>query len=88
MLNEYRAEGTHFQLAAKTMSKLFQSDDDEALCDGSQLASEVAEGMRDSAWPEHFTHIPYLPTRTADGSPSLSGILYCIVLKKPIRLRD
>ena len=58
MLNEHRAESTHFQLATSTMGKLFQSDDDEKLCDGSQLASEVAEGMRDSAWPELFTHIP------------------------------
>ena len=56
MLNEHRADGTHFQLAASTMGKRFQSDDDEKLCDG----SEVAEGMRDSAWPELFTHIPPL----------------------------
>ena len=58
MLNEHRADGTHFQLAASTMGKLFQSDGDEKLCDGSQLASEVAEGMRDSTWPALFTHIP------------------------------
>ena len=58
MLNEYRAEGTHFELAAVTMGKLFQSDSDEKLCNGTQLASEVAEGMRDSAWPDLFTHIP------------------------------
>ena len=58
MLSEHRSEDTHFQLAAGIMGKLFQSDDDEKLCNGSQLASEVAEGMRDSAWPELFMHAP------------------------------
>ena len=58
MLTEHRADDTHFELAAVTMGKLFQSDVDEKLCNGAQLATEVAEGMRDSTWPELFTHIP------------------------------
>ena len=74
MLNEYRAEGTHFQLAAKTMGKLFQSDDDETLCDGSQLASEVAEGMRDSAWPALFAHIPPGNDMVLDITASKGGL--------------
>ena len=74
MLNEYRAEGTHFQLAAKTMGKLFQSDDDETLCDGSQLASEVAEGMRDSAWPALFAHIPPGNDMVLDITSSKGGL--------------
>ena len=39
------------------MGKYFQSDADEALCDGAQLADEVADGMLESEWPSMLMHI-------------------------------
>jgi len=46
MLNEFRAEDSHFAACVGVVGKLFQSDDDESVCDGIQLACEVAVGIR------------------------------------------
>ena len=57
MLLAYRQDKKHFHVAAQTLGKCFQSDEDEALCDGAQLAGEIADGLRDSAWPSIFMHV-------------------------------
>jgi len=46
-----RGSESHFLVATATMGKFLASDDDESLCDGAQLAAEVAAGMLDSRWP-------------------------------------
>ena len=69
-LTELRAaEGCHFMLAARVLGKIFQSDDDETLCDGAQLAPEIAEGLVDTVWPELFMHT----TAGSDTEPELSA---------------
>ena len=57
MLKDLReAEGCHFKVATRTIGKLYESDGDEDLCDGRQLASEVSEGLVNSIWPELLMH--------------------------------
>ena len=51
MRTAQRADGTHFSTAARTIGKLFQSDEDEDVVDAGQLAADVAGGLRDSKWP-------------------------------------
>ena len=52
MLEDHRGEGTHFELAIHTMGKMFKSDDEEGLCDGAQLATDIADGIAETVWPE------------------------------------
>ena len=66
MLNAHRDDDSHFVVAAGTMGKLFQSDDDEGLCDGAQLASDIADGLRESAWPALLMQTSSGPDDVAD----------------------
>ena len=66
MLNEFRAEDSHFAACVGVVGKLFQSDDDESVCDGIQLACEVAVGMRGTVWPPLFNHV----TKGFDDTPA------------------
>ena len=67
MLEDQRnKEGSHFLLMTQLMGKSFQSDADDALCDGAQLATEVSEGLSDSMWPPLFMHITEGPETSPD----------------------
>ena len=67
MLNAHRDDESHFVVAAGTMGKLFQSDEDVTLCDGAQLAAEIAEGILDSTWPDILMQV-------SPGSPDSSPL--------------
>ena len=67
MLEDQRnKEGCHFLLMSQLLGKSFQSDSDDSLCDGAQLATEVAEGIADSVWPDIFMHITEGPETGPD----------------------
>ena len=55
MLTVHRSADSHFMAVAKILGKAFQSDEMVDLCEGQQLAAEVAQGVRDSAWRASFT---------------------------------
>ena len=57
MLTAHRDSETHFYMGSKILAKLHQSDADHNICDGAQLASEIAAGMAESAWPSLFVHV-------------------------------
>ena len=61
-----RDDGTHYIIAGATLGKIFQSDADEALCDGSQCAADVASGIRDCAWPDLLMQVTPGADDTAD----------------------
>ena len=79
MLEDQRNEDErHFALASKTLGKCFQSDADEELCDGAQLASEIADGLADSQWPVLFMHVTLgndsFSDPSARGGPRISEL--------------
>ena len=49
MLEDFRADDSHFAACAQVVDKLFQSDDDESICYGPQLASEIGVGLKNTA---------------------------------------
>ena len=52
-----RGASSHFAIAGNTMCKLFQSDEDEEVCDGKQLAADICAGIRDCVWCDTFLTI-------------------------------
>ena len=83
MLEDQRnKEGSHFLLMTQLMGKSFQSDADDALCDGAQLATEVSEGLSDSMWPPLFMHITEGPETSPD---SRAGAR---IMGKRLKLKD
>ena len=77
MQEEHRDDDTHFDVVVKLMGKLFESDTDESLCDGPQLASEVAAGMLETAWPDLFMQVPAGNDDTPDstkGGPRITDL--------------
>ena len=66
MLEEHRKEGSHFELAIHHLGKMFQSDEEEGLCDGAQLASDIAEGMAETVWPDLLMQATTGPDAVAD----------------------
>ena len=52
MNKNQRADATHNVVAASTLGKIFASGDDEAVCDGAQLAEDIYGGLRDCVWRE------------------------------------
>ena len=57
MLLSQRTLASPFATAARVLGKIYQSDADADLCDGRQLATEVAEGLCTQAWPALFDSI-------------------------------
>ena len=78
MLPAFRGGDSHFVVATATMGKFLASDDDESLCDGAQLAAEVAAGMLDSRWPSLFTMVTAGNDDTTDekarGGPRITDL--------------
>ena len=54
MLEDHRDEESHFIVAVQLLGQLFQSDSDEVICDGVQLASDVTRGITGASWPAMF----------------------------------
>ena len=52
-----RGASSHFAIAGNTMCKLFQSDTDETVCDGKQLAADISAGIRDCVWCDTFLSV-------------------------------
>ena len=68
MLEEFRADDSHFAACAQVVGKLFQSDDDESVCDGPQLASEIGVGLKNTEWHTLLLHTPAGNDATPDGA--------------------
>ena len=60
-----RGATSHFSIAGNTMCKLFQSDTDETVCDGKQLAADISAGIRDCVWCDTFLAVVPGPDDTA-----------------------
>ena len=65
MVTALRGASSHFTIAGNTMCKLFQSDEDEEVCDGRQLAADVCAGIRDCVWCDTFLTVVPGPDDTA-----------------------
>ena len=65
MLKQQRGDATHYVVAASTLGKIFASDDDEAVCDGAQLAEDVCIGLRDCTWRDLFMQVTPGPDDTS-----------------------
>ena len=65
MNKNQRGDSTHYVVAASTLGKVFASDDDEAVCDGAQLAEDICVGLRDCAWRDLFMQVTPGPDDTA-----------------------
>ena len=70
MLAAQRAATSNFIVTAKVLGQEFQSDDDVDICGGVQLAAEVTEAVRDSAWPAMFM----LPCPGGDSNAVLGAV--------------
>ena len=66
MLKDFRGDDSHFAACVGVVGKLFQSDDNESVCDGIQLACEVAVGIRGMVRPLLFNHV----TKGFDDAPA------------------
>ncbi len=60
-------DGSHYVSAGNTLGKSFQSDADEEICDGAQLAADVCAGLRECAWNDLFMQVSPAPCRNTCG---------------------
>ena len=68
MLEDFRADDSHFAACAQVVGKFFQSDDDESVCDGPQLASEIGVGLKNTEWHPLLLHTPAGNDASPDGA--------------------
>ena len=86
MLNALRDDESHFIAAATLIGMLFQSIEDETICDGPQLASEVAEGFMDTVWPSILMQVTSGPDDVSElgqrGGPRITDLQHRVAYRE------